>query len=91
MGSIFLYLAISIVILGLIQVAIFDDIEGWDMVTSIYFIVVTLTTIGYGDYGKIIISTIKAKLFRTNVSKTKAHRHGKSPSTDHHSRIHVST
>lgn len=49
--SIFLYLAFSIVILGLLQLAIFYDIEGWDMVTSIYFIVVTLTTIGYGDYG----------------------------------------
>ena len=56
-GSIFLYLAFSILLLGLLQLAIFYDIEGWDMVTSIYFIVVTLTTIGYGDYGKFDDST----------------------------------
>ncbi|KAM6954617.1 potassium channel subfamily K member 2b [Aplochiton taeniatus] len=33
-----------------LPVAIFKHIEGWSTLESIYFVVITLTTIGFGDY-----------------------------------------
>ena len=43
--SIFIYAGI-IVVLGAV---IYHWLEGWDMLDSFYFVIITLTTIGYGD------------------------------------------
>lgn len=43
---IFIY-AISVVVLGAV---LFHYLEGWDWLDSLYFVVITLTTIGYGDF-----------------------------------------
>jgi hypothetical protein len=42
------YIYVMIVIL--IGTAIFHWLEGWDWLDSFYFVVITLTTIGYGDF-----------------------------------------
>jgi len=39
----------SIVIL-LVGTLAYHHLEGWDLVDSLYFSVITLTTIGYGDF-----------------------------------------
>ena len=43
---IFLYAAVMIVI----GAALYHWLEGWSWLDSFYFVVVTLTTIGYGDF-----------------------------------------
>ena len=51
--SILSYMVICLTIFVVIFNMLFHDIEGWDFVTSLYFTVVTMTTIGFGDYGMI--------------------------------------
>ena len=43
---IFIYVAITIII----SAAVFHYLEGWNWLDSIYFVVITFTTIGYGDF-----------------------------------------
>ena len=43
---VFIYAAIMI----LVGAAVYHWVEGWGWLDSIYFVVVTLTTIGYGDF-----------------------------------------
>lgn len=43
---IYLYAAVMIII----GAAVFHWLEGWGWLDSIYFVVITLTTIGYGDF-----------------------------------------
>ncbi len=43
---IFLYVALMIAI----GAVIYHYLEGWSWVDSVYFVVITLTTIGYGDF-----------------------------------------
>ncbi|XP_040184942.1 potassium channel subfamily K member 4 [Rana temporaria] len=45
-----LFLLIGCVLFVLIPTLIFQEIEHWTLLESIYFVVITLTTIGFGDY-----------------------------------------
>ncbi|CAI9568163.1 unnamed protein product [Staurois parvus] len=45
-----LFLLIGCVLFVLIPTLIFQEIEQWTLLESIYFVVITLTTIGFGDY-----------------------------------------
>jgi voltage-gated potassium channel Kch len=49
-------------LLILIGTIFYDLVEGWDLVDSFYFSVVTLTTVGYGDFSP---DTTAGKLFTT--------------------------
>jgi len=41
---------IYIVIILMVGAVLYHWLEGWDWVDSFYFVVITLTTIGYGDF-----------------------------------------
>ncbi|MGD9092480.1 MAG: potassium channel family protein [Anaerolineales bacterium] len=41
---------IYVTVLILMGAVIFHWLEGWDWLDSFYFVVITLTTIGYGDF-----------------------------------------
>jgi len=43
---IFIYATVIV----LVGAAIYHWLEGWDWLDSLYFVVITLTTIGYGDF-----------------------------------------
>lgn len=43
---IFIYVVIFIIV----SAALFHWLEGWDWLDSIYFVIITFTTIGYGDF-----------------------------------------
>lgn len=33
-----------------VPILIFQEVEGWTLLESAYFVVITLTTVGFGDY-----------------------------------------
>ncbi|KAM5138649.1 potassium channel subfamily K member 4 [Mantella aurantiaca] len=45
-----LFILIGCVLFVLIPTLIFQEIEHWTLLEAIYFVVITLTTIGFGDY-----------------------------------------
>lgn len=45
-----LFILIGCVLFVLIPTLVFQEIEQWTLLESIYFVVITLTTIGFGDY-----------------------------------------
>ena len=54
-----------------VPTVVFHKVEGWSFLESLYFVVITLTTVGFGDYvaGKsetYCISTKRHTLFYTN-------------------------
>jgi voltage-gated potassium channel len=53
---------IMVVLLILVGTVFYSLVEGWSLVDSFYFSVVTLTTVGYGDLSP---DTTPAKLFTT--------------------------
>jgi len=50
----------SVVVVLMVGTLVFNRLEGWSMLDSLYFSVVTLATIGYGD---LTPTTATAKLF----------------------------
>ncbi|XP_029453590.1 potassium channel subfamily K member 10 isoform X2 [Rhinatrema bivittatum] len=48
--STILFILVGCVVFVTIPVVIFQYIEGWTTLESIYFVVITLTTVGFGDY-----------------------------------------
>ena len=54
----YLFIIILIVLFG--GAAIYNNIEGWSFVDSLYFSISTLTTVGYGD---IVPVTVAGKIF----------------------------
>lgn len=46
----FVFGSIGFLLLSLIPAIIFTKVEGWDISESLYFTIITLTTIGFGDY-----------------------------------------
>ncbi len=55
-------LLVLVVVLLVSGVLFYRSVEGWSIVDSIYFIVVTLTTVGYGDLAP---TTVASKIFTT--------------------------
>ena len=53
-------LLITSLIILLIGTLVYHHLEGWDYVDSLYFSVITLTTVGYGDFSP---QTTGGKLF----------------------------
>ncbi|KAG9475486.1 potassium channel subfamily K member 4 [Eleutherodactylus coqui] len=45
-----LFILIGCILFVLIPTLIFQEIEAWTLLEAIYFVVITLTTIGFGDY-----------------------------------------
>ncbi len=43
-------LFVYLVIILMVGAVLYHWLEGWDWVDSFYFVVITLTTIGYGDF-----------------------------------------
>lgn len=50
----------SVIVLIVTGTVVYSVIEGWSIVDALYFSVVTLTTVGYGDYTP---QTVVGKLF----------------------------
>lgn len=46
----FVFGSIGFLLLSLIPAIIFTKVEGWHISESLYFTIITLTTIGFGDY-----------------------------------------
>lgn len=53
-------LLISTVVVLIFGTVVFHYVEGWEWIDSLYFCVVTLTTIGYGD---LYPTTVGGKIF----------------------------
>ncbi|CAM4701017.1 unnamed protein product [Lepidochelys kempii] len=48
--SALLFILIGCILFVTIPTIVFQRVEGWTLLESVYFVVVTLTTIGFGDY-----------------------------------------
>lgn len=48
--STLLFVLFGCVLFVALPAAIFKHIEGWSALESLYFVVITLTTIGFGDF-----------------------------------------
>lgn len=55
--STIIFILFGCVLFVALPAVIFKHIEGWSALDAIYFVVITLTTIGFGDYvaGKIFL------------------------------------
>ncbi|XP_067400554.1 potassium channel subfamily K member 4 isoform X3 [Emydura macquarii macquarii] len=48
--SALLFILIGCILFVTIPTVVFQRVEGWTLLESVYFVVITLTTIGFGDY-----------------------------------------
>lgn len=49
-GSTIMFILVGCIVFVTIPAVIFKSIEGWTTLEAIYFVVITLTTVGIGDY-----------------------------------------
>lgn len=65
--STIIFILFGCVLFVALPAVIFKHIEGWSTLDAIYFVVITLTTIGFGDYvaGKIFLITLYLTIFCT--------------------------
>lgn len=65
--STIIFILFGCVLFVALPAVIFKHIEGWSTLDAIYFVVITLTTIGFGDYvaGKIFLITLYLIIFCT--------------------------
>lgn len=63
--STIIFILFGCVLFVALPAVIFKHIEGWSTLDAIYFVVITLTTIGFGDYvaGKVFLITIYLIVF----------------------------
>lgn len=63
--STIIFILFGCVLFVALPAVIFKHIEGWNTLDAIYFVVITLTTIGFGDYvaGKIFLITLYLIMF----------------------------
>ena len=60
-------LVLGITLFVLVPAGIFRHMEGWSFITSCYFCVVTLSTIGFGDYVTGIASNVTTETHKSPV------------------------
>lgn len=48
--SAILSILLGLVLFVAVPIFIFQEVEGWTLLESAYFVVITLTTVGFGDY-----------------------------------------
>lgn len=67
--STIIFILFGCVLFVALPAVIFKHIEGWSTLDAIYFVVITLTTIGFGDYvaGKIFLIALYLMKFCTAI------------------------
>lgn len=67
--STIIFILFGCVLFVALPAVIFKHIEGWNTLDAIYFVVITLTTIGFGDYvaGKHFFITLCLIMFCTGI------------------------
>ena len=45
-----LSILLGVVLFVAVPIFVFQEVEGWTLLESAYFVVITLTTVGFGDY-----------------------------------------
>lgn len=67
--STIIFILFGCVLFVALPAVIFKHIEGWNTLDAIYFVVITLTTIGFGDYvaGKSFLITLYLIMFCTTI------------------------
>ena len=68
--STIIFILFGCVLFVALPAVIFKHIEGWSTLDAIYFVVITLTTIGFGDYvaGKIFLTALYLMIFCTVIN-----------------------
>ena len=65
-----LYILLGILVFSAIPGFIVSHIEGWDFITTAYFTVITLFSIGFGD----VVPSNDYERFVARARRTRAHR-----------------
>lgn len=67
--STIIFILFGCVLFVALPAVIFKHIEGWSTLDAIYFVVITLTTIGFGDYvaGNFFLITLSYNVLRNYI------------------------